>query len=167
MTTRQTIFQPSVEQVLQDLKDSFKQPDYADPQTKWTGRYKKLLAGNRFEIKDQNSFQRCLLFTGGDAAFTNPETYSYPGKILMITSISIAYSLGVHGIGHINIYDFEAAGIQKHRFRIYGSTSISDHTWNFEPPLICPQGFTIDYSDGPLAGTEWISYFINGWYEEK
>lgn len=167
MTTKQTIFKPSVQNVLEDLKDSFKQPEYSDPQTAWSGRYKKLLSGNKFEIRDQVSFQRNLLFTGGSASFTTDEKYYYPNKTLMITSIAIAYSMGVHSIANLNLYDYQAQGIQKLRYRIFGSSTITDKFWTFNPPLICPEGFTISYSDGPLAGSEWISYHINGWYEEK
>lgn len=167
MTTKQQIFQPSVESVLQDLKESFKQPEYADPQTKWTGRYKRLLSGNKFEIKDQIPFQRAHLFTGGDAAFTTDESFSYPNKNVLCTSLAIAYATGVHSIGHLNLYGYTTGGPQVFRYRVFGSTSATDKIWVFDPPLRLKDGYIWSYSDGPIGGSEWISIWMNCWYEEK
>lgn len=159
LVTKQQVFSPSVETVLSELRDSFKQPNYADPGVAYTGKYKKLLSGNKFEIRDQTPF---VINFGSSAG--NPASF-FLGKRVCITHISFT-QYNVTGIVSIERVGFQNQSLTTYfEFLIANGNILTPITFLFPTPLILEGGLVIDngWAD---ATTATVECNVVGWTED-
>lgn len=138
---------------------------YPDPGSYYAGYSKRLIAGNKFELRGQTLWTYSAARTGLLSA--NPTILSFPGKAIYCTSLQI---LGwVEVVLNASFYSIdEGLNLTKFRWRSWLNESLTDpfpFCASFPTPLSFPGGLRVDF-DNDIVSPNYFIINMSGWIED-
>lgn len=140
VTTQSVARNPPVERLIPELLNKFEQIDYPDAQTRWAGRYKIRISGGKYEYKPQSRFIHN--FGRSTGALLTYES----GKVTMVTGFSWnQIAIAGMGVDRVTIQDASLGTTAQYWEMLINDGDVAElQTISFDPPLLFPNGVTVD-----------------------